>query len=127
MYIETLNIFKYIYKHINLLANIISMNVLIALDKFYNLILDFECLQEKLGQIYTVVSGLCVEACSWFYSQGTPRELVTFPAVVDGEFLPGRPKDIFTQSLNADKFLLAFAKDEGFPIDLKSKNIYSKV
>lgn len=48
MYIETLNIFKYIYKHINLLANIISMNVLIALDKFYNLILDFESLQEKL-------------------------------------------------------------------------------
>lgn len=52
---------------------------------------------------------------------GTPREFVTFPAVVDGEFLPGRPKDIFKQSLNADKFLLAFAKDEGFPIDQKNE------
>lgn len=51
---------------------------------------------------------------------GTPRELVPFPAVVDGEFLPGRPKDIFAQSLNANKFLLAFAKDEGFPIDLRN-------
>lgn len=61
MYIETLNIFKYIYiyKHINLLANIISMNVLIALDKLYNLILDFECLQEKLGQIYCGIRVVC--------------------------------------------------------------------
>lgn len=59
------------------------------------------------------------------YSQETPRELVTFPAVVDGEFLPGRPNDVIRQSLNADHFLLAFTKDEGFPIDLKSKTSYS--
>lgn len=51
----------------------------------------------------------------------TPRELVTFPAVVDGEFLPGRPNDVIRQSLNADHFLLAFTKDEGFPIDLKNE------
>ncbi|XP_061175048.1 acetylcholinesterase-like [Saccostrea echinata] len=48
---------------------------------------------------------------------GTPRDLVTFPANIDGEFLIGRPSETYHNHLNADHFLLAFAKDEGFPLD----------
>ncbi|XP_022313731.2 neuroligin-4, X-linked-like isoform X2 [Crassostrea virginica] len=47
---------------------------------------------------------------------GTPRNLITFPAVIDGEFLPERPRNSFSKPLNADQFLIAFAKDEGFPL-----------
>lgn len=36
--------------------------------------------------------------------------------MIDGEFLRGRPSETYSYQLNVDQFLLAFARDEGFPV-----------